>query len=116
MTKKRTNKCPHYDEHWGCAISPMKHCSGCANAIWETIDEEQPKLLYNDKYHTVPIEILDRLYAKEEKYDKLAEELLTIYNRIVMAEINPMSYMPDITVDMFNFFKKFGKEITKNNG
>ena len=34
MSKKRINKCPSYDEHWGCAISPMKRCDGCANADW----------------------------------------------------------------------------------
>lgn len=40
MSKKRINKCPSYDEHWGCAISPMKRCDGCPNADWQKADEE----------------------------------------------------------------------------
>lgn len=32
---KRVNKCPSYDKHWGCAISPTKHCSGCPDADWQ---------------------------------------------------------------------------------
>lgn len=31
---KRINKCPSWDAHWGCAISPMKNCSCCASADW----------------------------------------------------------------------------------
>ncbi len=38
--RKRVNLCQSYDEHWGCAISPMKQCSGCPNAEWKYIFEE----------------------------------------------------------------------------
>lgn len=38
--RKRVNLCQSYDEHWGCAISPMKQCSGCPNAEWKYIYEE----------------------------------------------------------------------------
>lgn len=40
---KRVNKCPSYDKHWGCAISPMKNCSGCANADWHMEDNDKSK-------------------------------------------------------------------------
>lgn len=40
MKTKVINKCPHYDEHWGCEISPAKACLNCANAKWEL--EEKP--------------------------------------------------------------------------
>ena len=36
MERKRVNRCPSWDEHWGCAISPMKRCSCCPNADWHT--------------------------------------------------------------------------------
>lgn len=42
---KRVNKCPSWDEHWGCAISPMKNCSGCANADWR-VEEKKTKALF----------------------------------------------------------------------
>lgn len=36
MPRKRVNRCPSWDEHWGCAISPAKRCSGCPSADWHT--------------------------------------------------------------------------------
>ena len=39
---KRINKCPSWDAHWGCAISPMKNCSSCASADWH-IDKKVTK-------------------------------------------------------------------------
>lgn len=38
--RKRVNMCPSYDKDWGCAISPMKQCSGCPNSEWRYIYEE----------------------------------------------------------------------------
>lgn len=38
---KRVNKCISWDEHWGCAISPMKKCNGCANADWRIEGEDK---------------------------------------------------------------------------
>lgn len=36
MKRKRVNRCPSWDEHWGCAISPVKRCLGCPSADWHT--------------------------------------------------------------------------------
>ena len=38
-TKKRINKCPRYDEYYGCATSPSKRCDGCPDAVWEDSEE-----------------------------------------------------------------------------
>lgn len=47
---KRVNKCPSWDEHWGCAISPMKNCNGCANAVWHNLKtNKKSKLISIDK-------------------------------------------------------------------
>ena len=34
---KRINNCQSWDPIYGCAISPMKKCSGCSNADWQKV-------------------------------------------------------------------------------
>lgn len=37
---KRINKCQSWDEHYGCAISPMKRCDGCPDADWQQVQND----------------------------------------------------------------------------
>lgn len=38
---KKINKCPHWNEIYGCGISPEKKCKGCENADWQTVKSKQ---------------------------------------------------------------------------
>lgn len=40
---RRINKCPSWDEHLGCAKSPMKKCDSCTNADWHVEDNDKSK-------------------------------------------------------------------------
>lgn len=60
MRRKKINRCHSWDEHWGCAISPMKNCSGCPNADWHV--EEQPNAKSVFKGHTVTEDLAWNIY------------------------------------------------------
>ena len=38
---KKINKCPNWDEIYGCGISPQKKCKGCDKADWQTVKSKQ---------------------------------------------------------------------------
>jgi hypothetical protein len=38
---KKINKCPSWDEIYGCGISPEKKCKGCEKADWQTVKTKQ---------------------------------------------------------------------------
>ena len=87
MSKKRINKCMSWDEHWGCAISPMKRCESCGNADWH----------YEDN-----------LIEDFKTYDSLRQSLWDICNEYVKKkhireneEFSDFMLMKDNTVALF---------------
>lgn len=38
--EKRKNKCPFWDENYGCSISPSKDCHVCGNSVWFNSDDD----------------------------------------------------------------------------
>ena len=74
MIKRIDNKCPHYDEHWGCAISPIKKCDTCPSAIWYyvTDDKTKPKDMEKMDYENKYKEALERAKKLQETCDSPA--------------------------------------------
>lgn len=84
---KRINKCPSWDEHWGCAISPMKNCDSCANAEWvntnkkpkkEEMTKQQIKEIIGKCVHAATEDYMkDEAYSKDEMVSKICLKLFT---------------------------------------
>lgn len=74
---KRVNRCPSWDEHWGCAISPMKDCSSCGKAEWHVEGKDKPK------QHTLKIgEYEEKLAKEKEWYANANKHLQGLYKAI----------------------------------
>lgn len=105
---KRVNKCPSWDECWGCAISPMKNCNSCANADWhnvKTVKETKFKdgkqknykeLLFQDLCARLPykvkcnIDLSAYLDFNKEYSEKFNEAIKFIPN--LFEEVNKKEY------------------------